>query len=92
MSDDKEEIQKALAEMNQRVADFQQDGSTVCLPNSAGLSSKLILAGLGLILVLALSAYIYMKSLREVKIQPKAPPGFKVIYPQDGPPRLEPKV
>lgn len=93
MSDiDQKEIQKTLEEMKKRAEEFQAGGNYSSGSSRFDSSSnwKLILVVVGVILVLIISAVFYIKSGGS-KAQIKAPPGYKVIYPGDGPPRLQPK-
>lgn len=85
------EIQKTLDEMKKRAEEFQ--AGKMYAPESSFSSSnlKLILTIVGVVAVLISSIFFIFKSGSQ-KAEIKAPPGQTIIYPQNGPPRLAPKL
>lgn len=93
MLDVEKEAQKVLEEIEKRAEEFQ--AGKMYTPESSfsyfsNSNLKLILTVAGVIVVLIISVFFYIKSNGQ-KIQIKAPPGYEIIYPQNGPPRLQPK-
>lgn len=88
---DEKEIQKTLDEMKKRAEEFQTGKIYTPESSFSSVNLKLILTIIGVGVVLIASAFFYVKSGSQ-KAEIKAPPGQIIIYPQNGPPRLAPKI